>query len=280
MICLALTLTGYLLAAMVAPAIETATDTQGWRLDFADEFNTDGRPDPAKWDYENGFVRNKELQWYQPENAIVTDGLLVIKARHEVRPNSRHKPESSDWRDQRPEITVTSACLISKNCFTFTYGRAEARIRIDARPGSWPAFWTLSDNAGRFEASDFGEVDIMEYYQDTILANVFHRHGGKIRGPAVKRPLAKFGGEAWAKEFHVYTMDWDAERITISIDGEVLNTFRVSDDDEPGQQNGFRMPHYLLLNQAIGGTMGGDSTHTEFPVRLEVDWVRVYQKSH
>lgn len=270
------------LARLLLPcllATSACAATKDWTLIWSDEFNQDGRPDPTKWDYEHGFVRNKELQWYQPENATVADGRLVIEARREVRPNPRHKPDSADWRDQRPEITVTSACLVSKNRFTFTYGKAEARIRIDARPGSWPAFWTLSDNAGGFQAPDFGEVDIMEFYQDTILANVFYRHGGKIRGPAIKRRLATFGGEAWAKEFHVYTMEWDSERITIAIDGEVLNTFRVSDDDEPGAQNGFRMSHYLLINQAIGGTMGGDPTHTEFPVRLEVDWVRVYQKA-
>lgn len=269
------TLTHLLLSSLLATAA-SATD---WKLIWSDEFNQDGRPDPAKWDYEHGFVRNQELQWYQPENAAVSNGLLVIEARRETRPSPRFNPDSKDWRDQRPEITVTSACLISKGRFTFTYGKAEARIRIDARPGSWPAFWTLSDNAGGFQGADFGEVDIMEYYNDTILANMFYRHGGKVRGPAVKRPLAKFGGPAWAKEFQIYTMEWDAERITIAINGEVLNTFRVSDDDESGAQNGFRMPHYLLINQAIGGTMGGDPSKTQFPVRLEVDWVRVYQKT-
>ena len=265
----------HLLPCLLATTVAAAD----WKLIFSDEFNHDGHPDPAKWDYEHGFVRNKELQWYQPENATCANGLLVIEARREVRANPRHNPASKDWRDQRPDITITSACLITKGCFSFTYGKAEARIRIDTRPGSWPAFWTLSANAGGFQAPDFAEVDTMEYYQNTILANVFYRHGGKICGPAVKRPLAKFGGEAWAKEFHVYTMEWDAERITIAVDGEVLNTFRVSDDDEPGQVNGFRMPHYLLLNQAIGGNCGGAPAHTEFPVRLEVDWVRVYQKN-
>jgi len=261
---------------MLAVSPASASD---WKLIWADEFEHDGRPDPAKWDYEHGFVRNKELQWYQPENASVAGGLLVIEARRETRPNPNFKPSSDDWRDQRPEITVTSACLITKGRFTFTYGKAEARIRIDARPGSWPAFWTLSDKSGGFDAPDFGEVDIMEFYNDTILANVFYRHGGEVRGPAVKRPLAKFGGQTWAKEFHVYSMEWNPERITVAVDGEVLNTFNISDDDKPDTQNGFRMPHYMLINQAIGGTMGGDPSKTQFPVRLVVDWVRVYQKS-
>ena len=44
------------------------------------------------------------------------------------------------------------------------------------------------------------------------------------------------------------------------------------------ENNAFRHPHYILLNQAIGGTNGGDPSKTEFPVRLEVDWVRVYER--
>ncbi|HVW61807.1 MAG TPA: hypothetical protein VHC48_17260, partial [Puia sp.] len=41
----------------------------GYRLVWSDEFNTDGTPDPTNCDYEQGFVRNNEQQWYQKENA-------------------------------------------------------------------------------------------------------------------------------------------------------------------------------------------------------------------
>jgi beta-glucanase (GH16 family) len=246
-----------------------------WTPIFVDEFDRDGAPDPAKWTYEEGFVRNRELQWYQPQNALCKDGLLVIEARRETRPNPTYDATSKDWRHQRPEIAFTSACLISQGRFSFTYGRAEIRARIDTRPGSWPAFWTLGVEQPYPEN---GEIDIMEYYQGTLLANVFYGFGGKLRESVTKYPLRDFGGEAWAKEFHVWAMEWDPERIVLTLDGKVLNTFRVAVDDEPGKPNAFRKPHYLLINQAIGGNAGGDPGATVFPVRLEVDWVRVSQR--
>ena len=58
-----------------------------YKLVWSDEFNADGRLDTCVWNYENGFARNHELQWYQPDNAYCRDGLLVIEARKEKRPN-------------------------------------------------------------------------------------------------------------------------------------------------------------------------------------------------
>src|ERR1700689_1772002 len=64
-----------------------ADSTNNWKLVWSDEFDTNGAPNPANWNYERGFVRNNELQWYQPENAFCTNGLLVIEARSEHKRN-------------------------------------------------------------------------------------------------------------------------------------------------------------------------------------------------
>lgn len=61
-------------------------DYSDYELVWHDEFDKDGRPDPAKWNYEHGFVRNKEAQWYQPENAYCKDGMLIIEGRKENMP--------------------------------------------------------------------------------------------------------------------------------------------------------------------------------------------------
>lgn len=66
-------------------------------LVWADDFNQDGRPDPINWVYEHGFVRNEELQWYQPDNASCKDGLLVIEARRERKPNPDYDPNNRSW---------------------------------------------------------------------------------------------------------------------------------------------------------------------------------------
>src|SRR5687768_13068839 len=115
----------------------------GYALAWADEFNRDGQPDPKNWDYERGFVRNRELQWYQPENARVADGLLVIEARRERVANPTFNPESTDWKANREFAEYTSASLLMRSLHSWRYGRFEMRGRIDTRAGLWPAFWTL-----------------------------------------------------------------------------------------------------------------------------------------
>src|SRR5574343_613003 len=74
-----------------AAAPASPAPTPEYRLVWADEFDVDGPPDATKWTYEHGFVRNRELQWYQPEIARCEGGRLIIEARRESKPNPRHE---------------------------------------------------------------------------------------------------------------------------------------------------------------------------------------------
>ena len=87
----------------------TGCATHPGKLVWHDEFNVNGRPDPANWNYEHGFVRNHELQWYQPENAFCTNGLLIIEARPAHQLNPHYRPHSSHWQNARQWIDYTSA---------------------------------------------------------------------------------------------------------------------------------------------------------------------------
>ena len=140
---------------------------EAYQLVWSDEFNEDGPPDPTKWNFEHGFVRNHELQWYQAENASCKDGLLVIEARRERVRNSNYILDVRDWRQNRPYADFTSACVTTRGLHRWTFARIEVRARIDARDGLWPAIWTVGD-AGRWPAS--GEIDLMEYYQGHLLS--------------------------------------------------------------------------------------------------------------
>ncbi|HYH66943.1 MAG TPA: hypothetical protein VD866_19770, partial [Urbifossiella sp.] len=83
----------------------------GYDLVWSDEFDADGPPDAAKWNFERGFQRNEELQWYQPQNATCKGGLLVIEGRKERVANPGHDPASKDWKKARPHAEYTSASL-------------------------------------------------------------------------------------------------------------------------------------------------------------------------
>jgi beta-glucanase (GH16 family) len=256
-----------------------ATMRDGYKLVWADEFDTDGPPDPKNWIFEEGFVRNQEAQWYQPQNARIEKGILIIEGRRETRPNPRYKADSSDWKTNRPNIEYTAASLLTRGKHSWKFGRFEMRGRIDTRPGLWPAFWTLG-NDGEWPSN--GEIDIMEFYRGKLLANV--AWGTKTRWNAkwdsTATPLEQLGGTDWAKQFHTWRMDWDEKSIKLYVDDRLLNetdlTKTINGND--GKTNPFHQSHYILLNLAIGGQNGGDPSKTEFPSRFEVDYVRVYQK--
>lgn len=259
---------------------ENRYEEEGYTLVWADEFNEDGRPDPANWTYEHGFSRNREEQWYQPDNAFCENGLLVIEGRRERVKNPGHDPDSNHWKTQRRSARYTSSSLITQGLHSWQYGRFEMRARFEAKDGLWPAFWSLGIDGGWPQN---GEIDIMEYYRGKILANFFW--GSEQRWTPKKkvahRSLDSFADRDWAENFHIWRMDWNEERIQLFVDDELLNEINVADTfNPPGNpvENPFRQPHYLLVNLAIGGNSGGDPSRTPFPVRYEIDYVRVYQK--
>src|SRR4051794_21954033 len=96
------------------PSAATQGAGENWRLVWSDEFDADGRPDPRNWRYETGFVRNQELQWYQPENARCEGGRLILEGRRERKRNPRYEPGSADWKSNREYAGYTSACVTTK----------------------------------------------------------------------------------------------------------------------------------------------------------------------
>lgn len=262
-----------------AAAADAEPAKSDWKLVWSDEFNRDGPPDPRNWTFERGFVRNNELQWYQPDNARCKNGFLIIEARRERKSNPNFVANSSDWKTGREFAEYTAASLISRGLRQWQYGRFEMRGRIDTRAGLWPAFWTLGVD-GEWPAN--GEVDVMEFYRGSLLANVAWGTSRRwnAKWDAVKKPLSEFADPDWSKKFHVWRMDWDAQSIRLYVDGALLNETSLKEtiNGDGSGKNPFRQPHYLLLNLAVGGQNGGDPSETAFPARFEVDYVRVYQQ--
>jgi beta-glucanase (GH16 family) len=229
----------------------------GWKLAWSEEF--DGPAiDASVWGFETGYVRNQELQYYanRAENSRIDGGRLLIEARRD------------GWNGH----AYTSASLTTRGRKSWRYGRFEMRARIDARPGSWPAWWWLPDAGGWPKG---GEIDMMEAYRGECLFNVMDGNGN-WSSPA--RTVAALGGDRWAGGFHTWAMEWDSARIDLFLDGALMNHYPLAQAEGtgPGGSNPFRHPGYLIVNQAIGGTQGGDPSATEFPVLFRVDWIRVH----
>lgn len=273
------------IAALSAEQV-SAHEYEGWELVWSDEFDKAGVPDSASWNFEHGFVRNNELQWYQDANARCEDGLLVIEGRKEKFKNPNYKPESRSWRENREYVDYTSSSINTRGKHEFQYGRYEVRARLPLASGSWPAIWTLGTSQGW---PSCGEIDIMEYYridgQPHILANAAwgsegRRHDAKWNSRKV--PFTHFSEKdpEWGNKFHVWRMDWDEDYIRLYLDDELLNEIPLAETvngELGGFINPFKQPHYILLNLAMGSN-GGEIDESALPMKYEVDYVRVYQK--
>lgn len=261
----------------------TPSDIDGYELVWHDEFNEGQKPDSTVWSYEYGFRRNHELQWYQPDNATIEDGRLVIEGRRERVKNEFYDSTSTDWRRNRKYAEYTSASINTRGNKEFQYGLIEVRARIDTAKGMWPAIWTLGTDPDHHWPAN-GEVDIMEFYrvkgEPTILANAAWADSAhRAVWDGEKVPFDHFLDKdpEWPQKYHTWRMDWNPDVIRLSLDGEVLNEIDLSKTINADGFNPFHQPHYILLNLALGSN-GDDPSNTPFPRKYEVDYVRVYQK--
>lgn len=258
------------------------TERKGWKLVWSDEFEKDGAPDPAKWNYEVGFVRNQELQFYtkdRRENARVENGSLVIEGRKERFANPTYEAGAKGgWNQTKKFADYTAASLTTRGIAAWTYGRIEVRAKIPTGRGTWPAIWMLGGNIGKAGWPTCGEIDIMEnvgFDPDGIHTTV---HTGKYNH--VKH-TAKGHREAASKpyeNFHIYAIEWDAKKIDFYFDAKKVFSFA---DDGGGEESWpFNHDHFLLLNLAIGGGWGGAKGIDEsiWPQKYLIDYVRVYQR--
>lgn len=235
---------------------------ENYSLVWSDEFEGSGLPDSRNWGYEKGYVRNNELQYYTEkrlENARMENGNLIIEARRD------------NWNGNE----YTSASLFTRGKREYQYGIFEIRAKIDVRKGSWPAFWTLGVSE---EWPSNGEVDIMEYYNGNLHANV--AWGTNTRWQAKWDSQTKPVDSEFAKDFHIWRMHWTEDKIDLYVDDFLQNSTDLSttiNGNLATLRNPFRQKAYIMINQAIGSN-GGDPSGTTFPIQYIIDYVRVYQE--
>lgn len=252
----------------------------GWALTWKDEFNQaqGTKPDPTKWVHDVGGEPqwgNEEWQYYTDRKENVSQdgkGNLAISARRERLPGMENC--------QYGPCDVTSGRITTLGKFEQEYGKFEARIKVPAGQGLWPAFWSMGNDIDSTGWPGNGEIDIMEIVgnEPSTLYGTIHGEGYSaekgITG-SVERP----GGGVFADSFHVFSMEWSPDQIIWKLDGKQY--FQVTKDSIPsGSRWAFDHPFYLLLNLAVGGVWPGSPDETtKFPATLLVDYVRVYTKA-
>jgi len=247
----------------------------GYRLAWSDEFDVDGLPDAAKWNYDTdrNFLGwyNNELQYYsaaRAENARVAGGSLLITARKEDLSTAGF----ADWGGQR----YSSSRMVTRGKASWTYGFIEIRAKLPCGRGSWPALWMLSPPPQQAWPDD-GEIDIMEHvgFDPGVIHGTMHTLAYNHTKNNSRTATVNVGDACTA--FHKYQLTWTANQIKVGVDDR--NYYQYSNDNSGNAEWPFDSPQYLIFNVAVGGDWGGQMGVDDsiFPIQMEVDYVRVYQ---
>lgn len=280
-------------------AVEPPAAPPGWRLAWHDEFDGDA-VDPGKWGFDrgNGFYNydamqwihgwgNDELQYYtdDPDNVVVAGGTLRIRALKQSRDGFGYT--SARLRTRRKDGT---------NLFSQAYGRFEFRAKMPLGRGLWPALWLLPEREEHGGWAASGEIDVLETkgQEPTRIQGALH-YGG--RWPANTYTVGEhFLERGTIADFHVYALEWNPGEMHWEVDGTRYASMRFWWSTGRGDAKGglppqeeadvlpwpapFDTPFQVVINLAVGGKFPGnpDAT-TPFPAEMEVDWVRVWERT-
>ena len=247
-------------------------DLTGYTLAFEDNFDDIGAgPNGQNWVFDEGNDGwgNNEVQDYQSDldDAMIVDGgagngALQITA-------------------QGVNGNITSARVRSDIDNLDPYGYFEVRAKLPSEAGAWPAIWLLGDG-GRQTWPNEGEIDLVEWssaYHDeatgTDMISALHypdNHGGNANDMthSLDTPV---------DEWHVYQTWWTPTEIAIGVDGtrEDAHLVYTKPDGADNDAWPFDGPMDLIMNIAIGGTLGGSAPTGDFSYNMLVDYVRIYQ---
>jgi beta-glucanase (GH16 family) len=276
--------------------------TTGWQVVWEDTFDGSGQPSTANWNYHvgNGWNPglgafqgwgNGEWEWYRPENAFRENGNLVIRADYASTPTTI---AGRQWFQRSARITT-------KGKHSWQFGRIEARIAMPNAIATWPAFWMMGTACDDTFTSDYraplerfdtmasnwsscGEVDIMEHRNSEAVTfqNLFwdSRTGVFPFGDGLNNQLPNQANVGDVRQFHLYTIEWDANQIRWYIDRETRPTPVHTVNITAANQEEFRRPFHIIMNLALSGQFTGNAVpdRATFPLFMRVDYVRVWQQ--
>ncbi len=252
---------GFILLSFLAKTYAQECYTLVW----SDEFEGT-KLDMNKWSFQNGSGYpvltdwgNQELQYYtdRPENVSVNNGTLKLITRRENLGGKQY----------------TSGRIKSKGNFDFKYGKIEGKIKIASGSSLWPAFWLLpSENVfGAWPLS--GEIDIMENYGNTdVIGSTIHFKDGNNNNTYNDQSR-----RVTMDTYHDFVAVWEQNLISFYVDGLWIGN--ESPTDLRGGRWPFNENFFLILNQAMNERRAGSPNTTTFPKTMEIDYIRVYQRT-
>ncbi len=249
--------------------IDKKVSGDGYKIVWSDEFDVNGAPKSENWGYNIGNGNwgwgNGEKQYYtdRSENVTVKDGKLIITAKKE----------------NFGGFEYTSTRIVSQKKVDFCYGRLEFMAKLPKGAGTWPALWMMPTDSRYGGWPNSGEIDVMEHVgnrQDYVLGTCHSNryNGGNGKGTTIYR-------QGVCDNFNLYSVEWTPDKLTFLFNDVPYYTYQnpkySSNNHEyfPYDQN-----FYIIMNIAMGGTLGGNIDPNFTSTSMEIDYVRLYQKDY
>ncbi len=241
--------------------LKNPSSTDNFNLVWADEFNGSGVPDQTKWGYEDGYIRNNELQYYtrSTDNVRQYNGNLEITVKKEATPIGGKN--------------YSSGSVVTRNIANWVYGKIEGRFKMPSSTSLWPCFWTLGVNENPIGWPKCGEIDIFEHIDtETFIHST--AHWANASGNHVSS-----GGSSGTIDFtqwHTYSIEWTPTEVRWYVDG--VRHFKVTITNGINNTFAFHLPQFILMNLPLGGDWpkAPDAT-TVLPSTMYCQYIRVYE---
>jgi len=246
----------------------TPENYTGFNLVWGDEFDGNQlNPDDYTYEQGAGGWGNQESQIYtnRSENSYLSDGNLVIEAREENFNGSNY----------------TSARIITQSKKIFAFGRIDIRAILPEGQGIWPALWMLGEDFGTIGWPACGELDIMEllgHEPGTVHGTAHWGPQGQSFSTFKGNEYSLNGGEKFSDEYHVFSLIWEPNSVRWLVDDVQYHSITTADVN--GTPYPFNDEFFFIFNIAVGGQWPGyPDASTQFPQRMFIDYVRVFQEN-
>ena len=243
---------------------QSLTETDKVGLIWSEEFEGSNL-DNSTWTYDLGDGSafgipgwgNQEVQTYtaSSKNLKIANGFLTITA---LRENLDGK-------------SYTSARIKSQNKFSFKHGQLKVRAKFPQSKGTWPAVWLMGANLDAVGWPNCGEIDLVEQNgqeKNKVLGTVHWKNNADNTN-------AKFSDEITAAnigaDFKEYRLIWNEKTIKMYV--ESVKYFDINLNESLP----FNQEFFVLLNVAMGGSLGGDIPTSFNQDSMVIDYIRLYE---